>query len=80
MKENNPNRNRKQHFEKGFESPENHPAKLHVIGAAITTLGEAILTIAALAELQELEEEQRLSNIQSHLLKEQTRQLEQMQK
>ncbi|MEK5528906.1 hypothetical protein MKX79_05955 [Viridibacillus sp. FSL R5-0468] len=33
-----------------------------------------------MAELQELEEEQRLSNIQSHLLKEQSRQLEQMQK
>jgi hypothetical protein len=78
MKENDPNY--KQHHDKDLDLPENQTAKLHVIGAAITTLGEAIITIAALSELQELEEKQRLNSKHLKILKEHSRKLDQMQK
>ncbi|MBK3494989.1 hypothetical protein JFL43_08965 [Viridibacillus sp. YIM B01967] len=59
-----------------LSSQDNYPAKLAVVGAAITTLGDAISTIAAALAL---EEAQNSNNQNSQSQKEQEKQLMRMQ-
>lgn len=45
-----------------IDSQENFPEKLAVIGGVITTLGDAIATVAAMAALQDAQNSQNQSN------------------
>ncbi|WP_431029774.1 hypothetical protein [Lysinibacillus sp. LZ02] len=59
------NNNKKVHqdYKEILQSNENTSAKLAVIGGIITTLGDAILTMAAVIALEELETQNQNSNV-----------------
>ncbi|WP_332651431.1 hypothetical protein [Lysinibacillus sp. 54212] len=70
----------KDQFLNQIDAQEDFPEKLAVIASVITTLGDAIATMAAMAALQQAQSNQNSSNISTDIQSEHSKRLDSMQK